>query len=185
MERRRLPLASCAWVRGRTPRRGGGGGVLAPPPPRHADGIRLERLERGNVAATIHEPVRTSSLRRDSPALVGPTAEAMAEIEHALTSAGAAGFKIEDRRLAAYLEAEGKLVRLGGGFAIGPRAYEEARRALVDEAAREGSITLARYRDLLGISRRPAQLLLERFDADRLTRRVGDERVLRKTALKG
>jgi selenocysteine-specific elongation factor len=163
----------------------GGGRVLDPAPPRHADGIRLERLERGNVAATIHEPVRTSSLRRDSPALVGPTAEAMAEIEHALTSAGAAGFKIEDRRLAAYLEAEGKLVRLGGGFAIGPRAYEEARRALVDEAAREGSITLARYRDLLGISRRPAQLLLERFDADRLTRRVGDERVLRKTALKG
>jgi selenocysteine-specific elongation factor len=162
----------------------GGGRVLDPDPPRHADTVRLERLEGGVVAATIDEAAPTSSPRRDSPAPVTVTAEAVAEIEDVLASAGAAGSKIDDRRLAAYLEAEGKLVRLGGGFAIGLRAYEDARRALVDEAAREGSITLARYRDLLGISRRPAQLLLERFDADGLTRRVGDERVLRKAALK-
>ena len=32
------------------------------------------------------------------------------------------------------------------------------------------------------VSRRSAQLLLERFDADGLTRRVGDERVLRRAA---
>jgi selenocysteine-specific elongation factor len=163
----------------------GGGRVLDPAPPRHSDAVRLERLEQGDVAATIHEPVRTSPRPRDSPAPVAVKAEAVAQIEHALASAGTAGLRIEDRRLAAYLEAEGKLVRLGGGFAIAPRVYEEARRALIAEAARGGSITLARYRDLLGISRRPAQLLLERFDADRLTRRVGDERVLRKTALKG
>jgi selenocysteine-specific elongation factor len=163
----------------------GGGRVLDPAPPRHADAIRLERLERGDVAATLHEPVPTSSLRRDSPAPVRATAEAVAEIVDALASAGPAGFRIEDRRLAAHLEAEGKLVRLGGGYAIAPQAYDAARRTLVDEAAREGSITLARYRDLLGISRRPAQLLLERFDADGLTRRVGDERILRKAALKG
>ena len=43
-------------------------------------------------------------------------------------------------------------------------------------------ITLARLRDLLGTRRRSAQLLLERFDADGLTRRVGDERVLRRRA---
>jgi selenocysteine-specific elongation factor len=41
-------------------------------------------------------------------------------------------------------------------------------------------ITLAGFRDALEISRRTAQLLLERFDADGLTRRVGDERVLRR-----
>jgi len=43
-------------------------------------------------------------------------------------------------------------------------------------------ITLASFRDALGISRRTAQLLLERFDADGLTRRVGDQRVLRRSA---
>ncbi|TML32931.1 MAG: hypothetical protein E6G29_12730, partial [Actinobacteria bacterium] len=43
-------------------------------------------------------------------------------------------------------------------------------------------ITLARFRDLIGSSRKTSQLLLERFDADGVTRRVGDERVLRRSA---
>ena len=77
---------------------------------------------------------------------------------------------------------EGRLVRVGDGLAIGTKAYEEAKRALVEECERAGKITLARFRDLLGISRRPAQLLLERFDADGITRRIGDERVLRRGA---
>ena len=66
--------------------------------------------------------------------------------------------------------------------AIGRAAYASAREALVAECESTGSITLARFRDLLGSSRRPAQLLLERFDADGLTRRVGDARVLRRRA---
>ena len=57
--------------------------------------------------------------------------------------------------------------------------------ALVDECTGAGKITLARFRDLLGVGRRSAQLLLERFDADGLTRRVGDERVLRRAATRG
>jgi selenocysteine-specific elongation factor len=61
-------------------------------------------------------------------------------------------------------------------------AYARARDALVAECERAGRITLARLRDLLGTSRRSAQLLLERFDADGLTRRIGDERVLRRAA---
>ncbi len=41
---------------------------------------------------------------------------------------------------------------------------------------------LAGFRDAIGSSRRTAQLLLERFDADGLTRRVGEQRVLRRRA---
>jgi selenocysteine-specific elongation factor len=41
-------------------------------------------------------------------------------------------------------------------------------------------ITLARFRDLVGTSRKTAQLLLERFDADGVTRRVGDYRISRR-----
>jgi hypothetical protein len=90
-----------------------------------------------------------------------------------------------DRRLARFLEDAGRLVQVGNGFAISPEAYEQARRALVEECEAGGRITLARFRDLLGISRRSAQLLLERFDADGVTRRVGDERVLRRNAARG
>jgi selenocysteine-specific elongation factor len=65
-------------------------------------------------------------------------------------------------------------VRVGDGYAISPAAYEQARAVLVD------GITLAQLRDALGVGRKTAQLYLERFDADGVTRRVGDARVLRR-----
>ena len=89
---------------------------------------------------------------------------------------------VEDPELARFLEGQGRLIRVGDGLAIGSDAYEQAKRVLLDECRQTGSITLARFRDLLGISRKPAQLLLERFDADGLTRRIGDARVLRRGA---
>jgi selenocysteine-specific elongation factor len=106
---------------------------------------------------------------------------AAAELESALELAGYEPVRVE-RGLGAVLEARGRLVLVGDGSAIGPAAYASARDALVAECETNGSITLARFRDLLGTSRRPAQLLLERFDADGLTRRVGDARVLRRRA---
>jgi selenocysteine-specific elongation factor len=85
--------------------------------------------------------------------------------------------RVDDRELAAYLEAEGKLKLVGDGFAVATTLYERGRDALTTLTP----ITLAGFRDALGISRRTAQLLLERFDADGLTRRIGDERVLRRS----
>jgi selenocysteine-specific elongation factor len=110
--------------------------------------------------------------------------EAAERLERELAAAGLTPVAVDDATLAAYLESEGRLVRVGDGLAVGSEAYEQARAALVGECERAGRITLARFRDLLGISRRPAQLLLERFDADGLTRRVGDERVLRRAAVR-
>jgi len=82
--------------------------------------------------------------------------------------------RVEDAQLARFLEQQGRLVRIGAGYAISPDAYERARAVLVD------GITLARFRDALGVGRKTAQLYLERFDADGVTRRVGDARVLRR-----
>jgi selenocysteine-specific elongation factor len=90
--------------------------------------------------------------------------------------------KVADPQLARALEQDGSLVRLGPDEAIGSAAYEQAKAALVQETTAAGKITLARFRDVIGTGRRPAQLLLERFDADGVTRRVGDERVLRRRA---
>ena len=106
---------------------------------------------------------------------------AAAELESTLELAGYEPVEVE-RALAAVLESRGRLVVVGDGAAIGRAAYATAREALVAECEATGSITLARFRDLIGSSRRPAQLLLERFDADGLTRRVGDARVLRRRA---
>ena len=116
---------------------------------------------------------------------LGDRAGAGEKLESELAAAGARGVKLEDDELGRFLEAEGRLVRLGGDHAVAPAHYAHARDTLIAECEREGRITLARFRDLLGISRRPAQLLLERFDTDGITRRVGDERILRRSASPG
>ncbi|HET8527433.1 MAG TPA: selenocysteine-specific translation elongation factor [Gaiellaceae bacterium] len=87
---------------------------------------------------------------------------------------GAEPVKADDAALARHLEQQGRLVRLGDGTVVSPAAYARAREALHD------GITLAQFRDALGVGRRAAQLYLERFDADGVTRRVGDARVLRR-----
>ena len=227
----------------------GGGRVLDPAPPRHADETRMELLERGEIAATVHGPVREEELRRlGEDALAGLVraggwafsadwlAALRAELEQRLAAAdpldpgiapppepwaaavepllglerrgaklyrpgaaaelGARGeaaaaleaqlglepVKVDDRALARYLEEQGRLVRVGDGLAISAAAYAQARAALVAECEAAGRITLAGFRDLLGTGRKTTQLLLERFDADGITRRVGDERVLRRRA---
>jgi hypothetical protein len=224
--------------------------VLDPAPPRHRDPERIESVERGDVAATVREPVLLESLRHvldgdptgveragpwafsrswldglerelreriaaadpidpgtpapsepwaadvlpllplerrgtklylpgAEPTLEGRAAEAEA-LERELRAAGVHASKVEDGELARFLEAGGKLVRLGDGYVIGAGGYEVARDVLLTEARASGEVTLARFRDLLGVGRRDAQLLLERLDADGLTRRVGDARVLRR-----
>jgi selenocysteine-specific elongation factor len=231
----------------------GGGTVLDADPPRHADASRFELLERGDLAALIHAPVRADSLRGqlrgeglvragdwvfsrkwlederarlharlaaadpldpgvappaepwagavlpllgverrgarvylpDAVPSLGARAVDAAALEARLEASGFEAVKVEDKDLAGYLERDGRLVRLGDGLAVGTTAYEEAKKLVVQECQERGSITLARFRDLVGTGRKHAQLLLERFDADGITRRVGDERVLRRKAQSG
>jgi len=84
--------------------------------------------------------------------------------------------KVEDRDLAAYLESEGRLRRVGDGYAVSPALHDRGVEALQSLQP----ITLAAFRDALGVGRRTAQLLLERYDADGLTVRRGDERFIRR-----
>ena len=146
---------------------------ISPPPEAWArDVLPLLPFERRG--AKVYLPGAT-------PTLAGRDDEADA-LEHELAEAGVRATKVADDELARFLEASGRLVRLGDGYAVGSDAYEVAKDVALGEARAQGEITLARFRDLLGVGRRDAQLLLERFDADGLTRRVGDSRVLRRSA---
>lgn len=108
-------------------------------------------------------------------AALGERAQAAAELEARLEAQEIV--KLDDRPLASFLEAEGRLRRVGDGFAVSSALYDRGREAL----ATLDPITIASFRDALGIGRRTAQLVLERFDADGLTLRRGDIRVLRRS----
>jgi selenocysteine-specific elongation factor len=56
-----------------------------------------------------------------------------------------------------------------------PEALSEVRERVESVISAEGSITLARLRDELHTSRKFAQALLERLDAERVTKRLPDD----------
>ncbi len=92
--------------------------------------------------------------------------------------APAPGFAPEDDLLA-YLEGKGEVVRVQDGVVFDARTYHEMVARITDYLQEHGSVTLAQVRDMFGTSRKYAQALLEHLDEKRVTRRVGDERVLR------
>jgi selenocysteine-specific elongation factor len=82
--------------------------------------------------------------------------------------------------LLAYLEDRGDIVRVDERVVFAVEAYREMVERVVAHLKEQETVTLAQVRDLLGTSRRYAQALLEHMDQQRITRRVGDQRVLRK-----
>jgi selenocysteine-specific elongation factor len=91
----------------------------------------------------------------------------------------------DDERAVAHLVETGRAVRASRDLAFTLDAISTAQAAVVEVASAGGSITLAQLRDRLGISRKFAQALLEALDARGVTRRVGDERILRRRARGG
>lgn len=84
---------------------------------------------------------------------------------------------VQAEPLAAYLIAEGELVRLGSDYLLTAAAYRDAQLALVESFAAQPELSLAAYRDRIGVGRKLAQTLLEHFDARKFTRRQGDVRL--------
>jgi selenocysteine-specific elongation factor len=119
--------------------------------------------------------------RRDAKAFLPGAAAALGEHEDAAAElerqlAVEEIVKVADKQLAVFLEENGRLRRVGDGLAVSNELYERGRATLPTL----DPITLPSFRDALGVGRRTAQLLLERYDADGLTLRRGDARVLRR-----
>jgi selenocysteine-specific elongation factor len=144
-------------------------GVPAPTEPWAKD--VLARLPFERRGSRLYRPGAAGDL--------GARAAEAQSLEAELAAAAPGAAKAGDAELARYLEREGRLVRLGDGWAVSREGYDRARELAVAELAAAGRLKLARFRDLVGCGRRDAQLLLERLDADGVTRRLGDERVLR------
>jgi len=68
-------------------------------------------------------------------------------------------------------------VKLNGGVVVSTKAYSEMVGKILAYLTGNGKITLAEVRDMFQTSRKYAQALMEHLDAEKVTRRVGDERV--------
>ncbi|HXF52194.1 MAG TPA: SelB C-terminal domain-containing protein, partial [Dehalococcoidia bacterium] len=79
----------------------------------------------------------------------------------------------------AFLAERGEIVDVGDGVMFAAEAYRDMVERIVARIREQGSLTLAEARDMFQTSRKYAQALLEHLDRERVTRRVGDERVLR------
>lgn len=91
-------------------------------------------------------------------------------------------FSIDDKRfleLASLLLEEGQLIKIKEKIFFHKENLSGAEDLLKDFLKKNREITAARFRDLLGISRKHAIPLLEYFDTKKLTLRIGDKRVLR------
>jgi selenocysteine-specific elongation factor len=159
----------------------GGGVVLDPDPPRHGPSrdllVRLARLERGEADPPPEQPPAPETRRRAEPEPLSPAA---LELEQRLKSAGLEPPPDEDPAPLAALREHGRIVRLGRDMHLHRDALDDLIRRVTELIQRDGEVTIATLRDELHTSRRYAQALLELLDAERVTLRVGDARVLRK-----
>ena len=72
-----------------------------------------------------------------------------------------------------------KVVKVADGIVFSRETYDEMVDKIVARAREQGKITLAEVRDMFSTSRKYAMALLEYMDARKITRRVGDDRVVR------
>jgi len=76
------------------------------------------------------------------------------------------------------LIARQEVVKVAEGVVFSTKAYNEMVEKVTGHIKAQGKVTLAEVRDMLRTSRKYAQALLEYLDSKKITRRVGDERVL-------
>ena len=82
------------------------------------------------------------------------------------------------RQVLSELTKKGILVKAGTGVLMHKEHWDRALSVLRDHLASHPQITLGEFRDLLGTSRKYAVMLLETYDQMKITKKIGDARVL-------
>jgi selenocysteine-specific elongation factor len=86
---------------------------------------------------------------------------------------------IPDPELLNLLVEQGQVVKVSDNVVLAASAYSDMVRRIKEHIGSQGKITLAEARDLFQTSRKYSQALMEHLDANGVTKRIGDERVLK------
>jgi selenocysteine-specific elongation factor len=76
------------------------------------------------------------------------------------------------------LIAQGKVVKVSDNIVFSSQAFNEMKSKIIAQIKKTGKITLGEVRDMFGSSRKYVQALLEYLDREKVTKRVGDDRVI-------
>jgi selenocysteine-specific elongation factor len=76
------------------------------------------------------------------------------------------------------LVVQGKVIKVSDNVVFATKAYNEMLAKITARIKEKGRISLGEVRDMFGTSRKYVQALLEYLDREKVTRRVGDDRVL-------
>jgi selenocysteine-specific elongation factor len=88
------------------------------------------------------------------------------------------GELIPESDLLNMLIGEGKVVKVSDNVIFSKKAYDEMLAKITARIKSNGKVSLGEVRDMFGTSRKYVQALLEYLDREKITRRVGDDRVL-------
>jgi selenocysteine-specific elongation factor len=142
----------------------------------HAPAALESLAERGIIiteSGQMRLPSHAVKLTPAQQAKVNNFLESLAENPYAPPSDA-----IPEADLLAMLVGEGKVVKISDSVVFAASVYDEMVARITAEIKTVGKISLAGVRDMFGTSRKYAQALLEHLDGERVTRRVGDDRVL-------
>jgi selenocysteine-specific elongation factor len=144
----------------------------------------LEREKKLTISGdVVHLPGRGVVMKDEE-------AESKKIIENAFASTGLkvpalkdvlAGLKVDKvraQKIVTLLLREKVLMKISEELVFHRDALEALRKSLVAEKTKSPKIDVARFKDMTGVSRKYAIPLLEYLDRERVTKRVGDERVI-------
>jgi selenocysteine-specific elongation factor len=86
--------------------------------------------------------------------------------------------KVRAQKLVTLLLRDRVLVKLADDLVFHQSALQGLRQLMAVQKAKSSKIDVGTFKDLLGVTRKYAIPLLEYLDQQRVTRRVGDERII-------
>ena len=158
------------------------------PPPKLFAKALASLADRGELRADaerVHPPGTAAKLS-------GPDADAQEKLAGVLEKAGLSPPRVDElpaligqtpHRTSSLLKAlagAGRASKVSEGLWFGATALMDLRRRVIAHLSERGSIDAQSFKELTGLTRKFAIPLLEYFDREKLTLRIGDKRVLRK-----
>jgi selenocysteine-specific elongation factor len=127
----------------------------------------------GRGVAMKDEEAESKKIIEDAFAAAGLKVPALREVMAGLKVDG-----IRAQKIVTLLLRDKTLIKISEELVFHHSALEELRRQMAAYRAKSSKIDVAQFKELTGVSRKYAIPLLEYLDRERVTRRVGDERVI-------